>query len=111
VADDPKLAQAAPQAMAAPKVVWDDSKMQTSYANVCNVASTREEVVVLFGVNQAWKGSENEVTVQLTNRVILSPFAAKRLAILLGNVVAKHEQRFGSIDVAPPPVVGSSAKN
>jgi hypothetical protein len=70
VADDPKLAQAAPQAMAAPKVVWDDSKMQTSYANVCNVASTREEVVVLFGVNQAWKGSENEVTVQLTDRMI-----------------------------------------
>jgi hypothetical protein len=111
VVDDPKLAQVAPQAVATPKVVWDDSKMQTSYANVCNVASTREEVVVLFGVNQAWKGSENEVTVQLTDRVILSPFAAKRLAILLGNVVAKYEQRFGSIDVASPPAVVSSAKN
>jgi hypothetical protein len=111
VADDPKLTQAPPQAAVAPKVVWDDSKMKTSYANVCNVASTREEVVVLFGVNQAWKGSENEVTVQLTDRMILSPFAAKRLAILLGNVVAKHEQRFGSIDVALAPAVTSSAKN
>jgi len=111
VVDDPKLAQVASQAVAAPKVVWDDSKMKTSYANVCNVASTREEMVVLFGVNQAWKGSENEVTVQLTDRVIMSPFAAKRLAILLGNVVTKHEQRFGSIDVALAPAAASSAKN
>jgi hypothetical protein len=67
--------------------------------------------VVLFGVNQAWKGSENEVTVQLTDRMILSPFAAKRLAILLGNVVTQYEQRFGSIDVALTPVAGSSTKN
>src|SRR5512145_2022187 len=63
-----------------PKINWDDSQMKTSYANVCNVASTREEVIVLFGTNQAWKGIEEEVTVQLSDRIILSPFAAKRLA-------------------------------
>jgi len=28
--------------------------MKNSYANVCNVTSTREEVVMLFGVNRAW---------------------------------------------------------
>jgi hypothetical protein len=38
----------------APKVNWDDSDMRSSYANVCNVSSTREEVVILFGTNQAW---------------------------------------------------------
>ena len=83
-----------------PQVVWDDSKMKSTYANVCNVSSTREEVVVLFGTNQAWKGSEQEVTVQLSDRVILSPFAAKRLSLLLTNVVAQYESRFGSLDVA-----------
>jgi hypothetical protein len=83
-----------------PKIKWDDSQMKSSYANVCNVASTREEVVVLFGTNQAWKGIEEEVTVQLTDRVILSPFAAKRLALLLNNVVQQYESRFGSLDVA-----------
>jgi hypothetical protein len=42
---------AAEAAPAGPKIRWDDSQMQSSYANVCNVASTREEVVLLFGVN------------------------------------------------------------
>jgi hypothetical protein len=37
-----------------PKVNWDDSNMSTSYANVCNVSSSREEVTLLFGTNQAW---------------------------------------------------------
>ena len=93
-----------------PKVNWDDSDMRSSYANVCNVSSTREEVVILFGTNQAWKGTENEVTVQLSDRVIRSPFAAKRLLLLLNNVVAQYEQRFGALDVATqaPP---STAKN
>ena len=83
----------------APKIVWDDSQMKTAYANVCNVASTREEVIVLFGTNQAWKGSEEEVTVQLSDRVILSPFAAKRLAVLLNNVIQQYEARFGALEI------------
>jgi hypothetical protein len=83
-----------------PKIKWDDGKMRSVYANVCNVASTREEVVVLFGTNQAWKGSEEEVTVELSDRVILSPFAAKRLALLLNNVVSQYEARFGALDAA-----------
>jgi hypothetical protein len=84
---------------ATPKINWDDSQMKTSYANVCNVASTREEVVVLFGTNQAWKGIEEEVTVQLSDRIILSPFAAKRLALLLGSVIQQYEGRFGSLEI------------
>jgi hypothetical protein len=86
----------------APAVVWDDSNMKSTYANVCNVSSTREEVVVVFGTNQAWKGSEAEVTVQLSDRIILSPFAAKRLSLLLSNVVAQYESRFGALTVAAP---------
>jgi len=84
-----------------PKVVWDDSKMRSTYANVCNVSSTREEVVVLFGTNQAWQGNEAEVTVDLSDRIIMSPFAAKRLSMLLQNVVGQYESRFGTLDVVP----------
>lgn len=32
-----------------PRLKWDDPNMKTSYANVCNVASTREEVTLLIG--------------------------------------------------------------
>jgi len=84
-----------------PKVNWDDSAMDTTYANVVNAASTREEVILLFGTNQSWKGVEDEVNVSLSNRVILNPYAAKRLAILLGGVVSAYEQRFGALGVDP----------
>jgi len=80
------------------RVRWDDSNLKSSYANVCNVSSTREEVVLVFGINQAWERGQAEVQVQLTDRIILSPFAAKRLADLLTNIVREYETRFGALD-------------
>lgn len=71
--------------------------MKSSYANVANVASTREEVVLLFGINQTWNAAQREVAVQLTDRIILSPFAAKRLSALLDNVLKEYESRFGAL--------------
>jgi hypothetical protein len=83
------------------KIKWDDSNMKSAYANVCNVSSTREEVVMLFGVNQAWNRGQKEVVIQLTDRIIISPFAAKRLSLLLGSVVKEYESRFGTLNVEP----------
>ncbi len=91
--------EATAQPNAQPRIRWDDSKMRSSYANVCNVSSTREEMVLLFGINQAWNAAQKEVTVQLMNRIILSPFAAKRLSTLLANVVREYESRFGEVDI------------
>ena len=81
-----------------PRLKWDDASMKSSYANVCNVASTREEVVLLFGMHQAWQSGQKEVTVQLTDRIVLSPFAAKRLSALLSNVLKTYESRFGALN-------------
>ncbi len=83
---------------AGPTIRWDDSKMRSVYANVCNVSSTREEVTLLFGTNQAWRAGQKEVGIELTDRVIVSPFAAKRLSVLLSGVVAEYEKRFGTLD-------------
>lgn len=85
--------------LSAPKVHWDDSRMRSSYANVCNVSSTREEITLLLGINQTWNATQKEVTIELTDRVILNPYAAKRLSVLLNNVLEQHEQRFGAIDI------------
>jgi uncharacterized protein DUF3467 len=98
-------AQAAAQAQAqgaGAKIRWDDSGMKSSYANVCNVTSTREEVVMLFGINQAWNRGQKEVTIQLTDRIIISPYAAKRLVTLLSGVVSEYEKRFGALNVDAP---------
>jgi hypothetical protein len=79
------------------KIRWDVAKMQTSYANVCNVSSTHEEFTLLFGINKTWNAEQRELTVDISDRIILNPYAAKRLALLLQNVVLQHESRFGEI--------------
>ena len=84
------------------KIRWDDSNMRSVYSNVCNVAGTREEVVLLFGMNQAWHSAQAEVTIQLADRVVLSPFVAKRLSVLLNNVIKDYETKYGSLDVGQP---------
>lgn len=88
--------QAKPE-QTAPKINWDDSKMVTTYANVCNVLGTREEIMVLFGANQAWQSDQKEVNVTLTNRVVLNPYAAKRLHALLELGLREYEQRYGEL--------------
>lgn len=92
------------------RVRWDDSKMTNTYANVCNVSSTREEMTLLFGTNKNWHTAQTEFTVELSNRIILNPFAAKRLLLLLGNVVKQYEARFGKleVDARAPGVPGQS---
>jgi hypothetical protein len=82
---------------AAPTVQFDLSNLQSSYANVCNVSSTREEVVLAFGVNNVWERGQPNMQVQMTNRIVLNPYAAKRLATVLNRVVAEYESRFGAL--------------
>jgi hypothetical protein len=94
--------QQAQAGAAGARIKWDDSGMKSSYANVCNVTSTREEVVMLFGINQAWNRGQKEVTIQLTDRIIISPYAAKRLTMLLDGVVKEYEKRFGALNVEGP---------
>jgi hypothetical protein len=86
-------------ATSTPNVRWDDAQMRTSYANACNVVSTREEVVLFFGINQGMRGGGEEIVVELGERIMLNPHAAKRLNMLLTNVLREHEARFGTIDV------------
>lgn len=91
------------QQPSASRVEWDDSKMATAYANVANAASTREEVALLFGTNTTWKIIDDKpVKIELTNRIILSPYAAKRFSLLLNSVLGEYESRFGKLDVEPP---------
>lgn len=81
----------------APTIVWDDSIMQTSFANVCNVLGTREEFMILFGANQAWQVGQKEVKISLSNRVVLNPYAAKRLHTMLEMALRQYEDRYGPL--------------
>jgi len=81
-------------------VQWNDKNMATHFANVVNVQSTREQVDLFFGTNQTWNIADSTaVSVDLTNRIILTPFAAKRLLSVLGGVLREYEQRHGPLQV------------
>ena len=84
------------------RVTWDDAEMKTSYANVCSVTGTREEVTLLFGIHQNWHGAREEIQVRLNERIILNPYAAKRLARLLTGVLEEYDRRFGSFGMDVP---------
>jgi hypothetical protein len=97
-ANSPKTS--APEPARAAKVQWIDKNMTTHFANVVNVQSTREQVDLFFGTNQTWNVAGNtQVAVDLTNRIILTPFAAKRLWTVLGGVLREYETRHGTLDI------------
>jgi hypothetical protein len=81
-------------------VQWVDKNMATHFANVVNVQSTREQVDLFFGMNQTWNiTGSSQVAVDLTNRIILTPYAAKRLWTILGGVLREYESRHGALEV------------
>lgn len=84
------------------RIRWNTENLKSSYANVCNVTSTREEVVLNFGINQAWERGQPDMEIQLTNRIILSPFAAKRLVLMLNRLMAEYESRYGELSLETP---------
>jgi len=74
--------------------------LKSSYCNMANVTSTREEVVLNFGVNQNWDQPADptrELEVDIQHRVILSPFAARRLSDALAQLMRDYEQRYGKL--------------
>jgi hypothetical protein len=100
MAEDRASERPTPQpASPTPSIRWDDSQMRTTYANACNVISTREELVLFFGINQGLRSGGSEVLVEVGERIILTPHAAKRLQMMLTNVLQEHESRFGAINV------------
>lgn len=81
---------------------WDDANLQSVYANIGTATANREEFFLLFGMHQNWRGTpsndaERHIDVALSHRVVMSPFAAKRLAVVLQQSLAVYENQFGEI--------------
>lgn len=101
----PTRTAAEPEATTAQtEVVWDDSRMGTTFANVVNIQSTQEQVDLFFGTNQTWSvsGEGDKVRVELNERIIMAPHAAKRLMLALSGVIREYEARYGELKVGGP---------
>lgn len=79
---------------------WHAENMNSTYANIATATASREEFFLLFGSHQNWHGTDrekNEADVDLTQRIVMNPFAAKRMALILGQAIKAYEERFGEL--------------
>jgi hypothetical protein len=83
-----------------PELRWIDPGVTELRADVCQVRSTREETMLLFGTQQAPADGGGQQA-SLERRVVLSPNLAKQLAAGLASAVREHEARLRSADATP----------
>ena len=81
----------------------DERNMTTSYANAFRTNATAEEVVLDFGFNSVLPVQSEQETPEIlfrtNNRVVLNYYSAKRLAITLSQLIRRHEQQFGELEL------------
>jgi hypothetical protein len=80
----------------------DASRMETIYANSFAVATSADEITFYLGVNTPLPGVKQPV-VKISHRLVLIPPHAKRLLLVLQQTVKAYEDRFGPIELPPPP--------
>ena len=99
MSEEKKITANEQNAVKQPEVVWNDANMKSVYVNATNVIAGREEVMVLMGVNRVWKMNQDKVSVDIAERVVMTPFTAKRLALMLGATLKAYEAKYGKIEI------------
>lgn len=101
--DDQPAQQAGEQTGQQVRLRMDEREMNTVYANAFRTNGTHEEVMLDFGVNlmgpPPQQGQQPEIVFKVTNRVIMNYFSVKRLAITLGQLIRRHEEEFGELEL------------
>ena len=81
----------------------DEREMTSCYANAFRTNGTAEEVMLDFGLNligQPVQGqNQPEILFKVNNRVIMNYYSAKRLAITLSQLIRRHEEQFGDLEM------------
>lgn len=90
--------QAQPQQI---QVTVRDDKAQTSYSNMWTVRPTpsAEEIVIDFGVAVPNPERQDQMTLDVSSRIILNYYRAKLLALQLSQIVQRYEQQFGTLEL------------
>ncbi len=81
----------------------DERDMSTSYANAFRTNGTADEVMLDFGLNLVSPASaqqgQPEMVFKINDRIIMNYYSAKRLAITLSQLVQRHEDQFGVLEM------------
>ena len=85
-----------------PQYAVDETKAHTTYSSQCLINATPEEFVVDFVREmKPGRGPNNTSLITVESKVIMSPWAAKRLVIDLARVIKSYEEIYGELEVAP----------
>ena len=85
------------QARQAVSIQIDDSDVKACYTNFCRVSSTPEELILDVGLNL--NPTAPQGTIQVTDRIVMNHYTAKRLLSALSAAVQRHEQAFGVLEL------------
>ena len=97
-AEEPAAPEAAAQPQPPrPQIDINDSKCFASYANFCRVTGTPEELVVDFGLNKQ-VGAQVSEPIDISQRIVVNFYTAKRLLAALRMAVQRHEAAFGTLE-------------
>ena len=81
----------------------DESGMATTYANAFRTNGTAEEVILDFGLNlvgpPAQPDTSPQILFKVNQRVVMNYYSAKRLAITLSQLIRRHEEQFGDLEL------------
>jgi hypothetical protein len=81
----------------------DEAGMQTTYANAFRTNGTAEEVILDFGLNligpAAQPQGQPQILFKVNQRVVMNYFSVKRLAITLSQLIRRHEEQFGELEL------------
>jgi Protein of unknown function (DUF3467) len=75
----------------------DASKVRACYSNFCRVTGTPEELIIDFGLNTQPMGPTTE-TIEVSERIVMNYFTAKRMMAALQMSLQRHEAAFGVLE-------------
>jgi hypothetical protein len=79
------------------RITVEDSDVTACYSNFCRVSSTPEELILDLGLNTTPFAS-GDITVPVSQRIIMNHITAKRMLGLLSATLQRHEQAFGVVE-------------
>lgn len=79
----------------------DEADVKTFFSSTSRIWGTAEEIILDFSQGVRPTGQRNVAMLKIDARVVLTPWAAKRLAIALGQTVQRYEQAYGTVEIDP----------
>jgi hypothetical protein len=93
------------------EIVLNEKDAHVAYSNFARVTSTAEEVIIDFCLNPN-PFAQGRQEIEVSQRLIMNFYTAKRLFSAMGMTLQRHEQTFGPIELdirrraQPQPISG-----